>query len=568
MKIEITNNFKFEEEFLDISNKSNFILVSYYWGKGVQNKGSIFKYTYDQQAQNMIERCRKLNINYYFVYIKEFESLSYQIALGYKFDFIKYCLDKFNNIKNIVFIDTDMKILQYPILLEKEADVFFVNWNTINFECFNILQLELPGAILGFGNNLIGRKVLNTITRIMDKKYAEDKTLSGYFTRQFFNVFCRCVWLPETYLFMFQEHIYEPGKGYTKLASYKKELKNHDLKLSDLVISHEDYETGELHDVYEKRVGYERYPPMTDTYMGEKLRCMVSKFDLYPQMSNNKKQIKQYEPMLDMFMDKDIANVYYINIKKELKNINKNLNYVNENYIYKYETESKILIVHTLDNENISRYEKLMKKYEEKEYSYILLNNNMDIPTILLLLMEKYTNKNILYMGDIDDYNIKFIELYENNEWIDFSCYNYIDKCSDYRILYTKTMYPMYFKNEELVKNFILIWSTYNKESFYDKNIEHKSLEYCLNKTISVNEMRCQWLYTKTIKKYFSKKFIQKIHKRKYNTPKNINKLRDRLTQCGIKPKRNENGYLRTHFKNSKYVDINYEYENFLFDLE
>ena len=118
-----------------------------------------------------------------------------------------------------------------------------------------------------------------------------------------------------------------------------------------------------------------------------------------------------------------------------------------------------------------------------------------------------------------------------------------------------------------MVKNFILIWSTYNNESFYNKNIEHKSLEYCLNKTISVNEMRCQWLYTKTLKEYFSKTFIQKIHKRKYKTPKNINKLRDRLTQCGIKPKRNENGYLRTHFKNSKYVDINYEYENFLFDL-
>ena len=102
MEIEITNNFKFEEEFLNVSNKSNFILVSYYWGKGVQNKGSIFKYTYDQQAQNMIERCKKLNINYYFVYIKEFESLSYQIALGYKFDFIKYCLNKFNDIKLLI----------------------------------------------------------------------------------------------------------------------------------------------------------------------------------------------------------------------------------------------------------------------------------------------------------------------------------------------------------------------------------------------------------------------------------------------------------------------------------
>ena len=43
------------------------------------------------------------------------------------------------------------------------------------------------------------------------------------------------------------------------------------------------------------------------------------------------------------------------------------------------------------------------------------------------------------------------------------------------------------------------------------KGLLFKSLEYCLNKTKSVNKMRCQWLYTKTIKKYFSKKFIQKI---------------------------------------------------------
>jgi hypothetical protein len=405
----------------------------------------------------MIDRCKILNINYYFVYIKEFETIGYQTALGYKFDFIDYCMEKFINFKNVVFIDTDMKILKYPVLLEKEADVFFVNWNTTHFECFNILQLELPGAILGFGNNAVGRKILKTAMKMMDKRYAEDKSLSGYFTRQMLNVFARCVWLPETYLFMFQEHIYEVGVGYKKLASYKKELKNHHLTFNDIVISHEDFETGELKDVYENRVNYDRYPPMTDKYMGEKLRCMVSKFDLYPQMTNNNDQLKQIEPMLEMYMRKDVANVYYLNLQGEFTKLYKRIYIIDDYKIYSYETQSKILVVHVIQEQENDEYEYLLKQYEEKGISYIVLNKEImiDIPSMLLLVMEIYRNKNILLMGDIKEYNVDFVNLYEKNEYIDFSCYNYVDKCSDYRILYTKTLYPMYIKNIEMTTIFL-----------------------------------------------------------------------------------------------------------------
>lgn len=566
MSVDI-NKIKFTTEYLETSNKSNFILVSYFWGMNVVNKGSIYQYTYDKQVLNMIERCKRLNINHYFVYIKEFETIGYQTALGYKFDFIDYCMEKFTNFKNVVFIDTDMKILKYPVLLEKEADVFFVNWNTTHFECFNILQLELPGAILGFGNNPVGRKILKTAMKMMDKRYAEDKSLSGYFTRQMLNVFARCVWLPETYLFMFQEHLYEVGVGYKKLASYKKELKDHHLTFNDIVISHEDFETGELKDVYENRVNYDRYPPMTDKYMGEKLRCMVSKFDLYPQMTNNNEQLKQLEPMLEMYIRKDVANVYYLNLQSEFNKLYKRINIINDYQIYSYETQSNILVVHIINESEKDEYEYLLKKYEERGISYIVIDKEImiDIPTMLLLIMEIYKTKNILLMGDIKEYNVDFVNLYEKNEWIDFSCYNYVDKCSDYRILYTKTLYPMYIKNIEMTTIFLLIWSTYNTKQF--KNIEHKSLEYCLNKTISVNEMRCQWLYTKTLEQYLPIEYLQSIHLKHYKTPKKVDTLRKLISQCGLKPERNDNGFLRTHFKGSRYVDINYKYENFLFEL-
>jgi hypothetical protein len=307
--------------------------------------------------------------------------------------------------------------------------------------------------------------------------------------------------------------------------------------------------------------------PMTDKYMGEKLRCMVSKFDLYPQMTNNNDQLKQIEPMLEMYMRKDVANVYYLNLQGEFTKLYKRIYIIDDYKIYSYETQSKILVVHVIQEQENDEYEYLLKQYEEKGISYIVLNKEImiDIPSMLLLVMEIYRNKNILLMGDIKEYNVDFVNLYEKNEYIDFSCYNYVDKCSDYRILYTKTLYPMYIKNIEMTTIFLLIWSTYNTKQF--KNIEHKSLEYCLNKTISVNEMRCQWLYTKTLEKYFPIEYIQKMHTKHYKTPKKVDSLRKKISQCGLKPERNDNGFLRTHFKGSRYVDINYKYENFLFEL-
>lgn len=243
------------------NKKSNFVLISYYWGENVINKGSIYKLTYGEQVERLIKDCYKTKTNYYFVRYPELETgqISYQNALGLKPYFIKKCLETFSNY-NCIFVDTDLRLLKYPILFDIDADCWFLNWSNIDFNCYNPYQIELSGGILGFANTHNSHTLLDILLQEYNPKYSEDKSFSGIITRNFLNIGCRCVWLPENYLYMFEKHEYIPKKGYTKIASYTKELKDSDFKKSDLVFVHEDFETGALDDIYDEKVGRNRYP--------------------------------------------------------------------------------------------------------------------------------------------------------------------------------------------------------------------------------------------------------------------------------------------------------------------
>ena len=293
-----------------INTKRSFILVSYYWGEDIINNGSIYNLTYGQQVKRLIKDCKKVNVNYYFVRYPALENkkVKYQDALGLKPYFIKDCLKRFPQYK-CIFIDTDLRLLTYPHLFDIDADCWFLNWSNMDFECYNPYQLELSGAVLGFANTLNSHKLLDILIKEYNPKYAEDKSFSGIITRNFLNIGTRCVWLPDTYLYMFQNHEYTPNKGYTRIINYNQELKNSHLNKRDLVFVHEDFETGALDDIYDQKVGKDRYPPKLDKQFGEKLRCITAKFVFYKNWYMNKKEYNHYRLLLQEQKDEKIITL-------------------------------------------------------------------------------------------------------------------------------------------------------------------------------------------------------------------------------------------------------------------
>jgi hypothetical protein len=346
--IDYLNNPNSKSEILN--SDSSFIICSYYWGHNNISKNSIKNLTYGQYAERLMNNCKKLNINYSIDEYPIFaEKKLYQLALALKGEFILKCLNKFPKYK-IIFIDIDLQILQFPVLFEIDADCFFINWNEYDFDCYNPYQIQLPGAILGFANTFNARVMLNILNSFMIKNLnlAEDRAYSGIISRNFMNTYLRCVWLPESYMFMFMNHVYDPKLSkYTLILPLSKQLTDHNYTSKDIVMIHEDFETGALDDVYESRVGnVDRSPKNENLLKGQKLRCQKVRYRNYIDFNLTKEQYLHYSVdfkekekslIFKNVLLKPIGNENYNNNHKVVVAptyilFNKNLNY-NSNFI-------------------------------------------------------------------------------------------------------------------------------------------------------------------------------------------------------------------------------------------
>jgi hypothetical protein len=523
-----------------LNNKSTFILCSYYWGKGRVNKGSIKKLTYDQQVDRIIEDCRRCKVNYYFVRYPSLEqSGKYQEALGLKPYFIQKALDEFPQYK-CIFVDTDLRLLRYPHLFDMDADCWFVNWNELDYNCYNPLQLELPGAILGFANTHNARTMLDILTKKIDIRYAEDKTFSGIISRNFMNIYLRCVWLPENYLYLFQKHVYEPGVGYTHLASYREEFKNNRYKISDIVFAHEDFETGALEDVYKERVGRSRWPPNVDRQLGQKLRCYNMKFHTYVNWGMTTEQQKQLSVDIKMRQRSSIVTVKRVKSENEFK-------FPRMLKREEKSTDSPFSIATMIDNNTTKKdIDEFKNNCDKLNVSYKIYKvddlSKINKPLALYKILKK-SDKAIVYI-DIDMklkkkpemFYIKNMDFMMTNLNAEFKKSN----CYDPRILKAKHEDLLYLNKNQLVIKLLLIWGNYNKKEHIKNNLQNKSLEYAFNVSNAVNKMRCYWFTDKydngSIIKYKNK---SKFEKSGYvEDIKKVKILTRALEQCGVKPSR------------------------------
>jgi hypothetical protein len=531
---------------------SNYVIVSYFWGRGNVNKNSIRKLTYDQQVDRLIGNCRKLKLNYCFIEYPIFaETKQYQLAIGLKGVFIAKCLEKFG--KTVVYIDTDLQIVKTPTIFDIDADVFFLNWNEYQLNCYNPYQVELPGGIMAFGNTFGAKALLKILNDYMLKHLhlVEDKSFSGIVSRHMMNTYLRCVWIPANYLYMYTTHEYDEKTGtYSHIATLKQDVKETgEYKEKDIVFIHEDLETADLGDVYKQRISKNRWPKNFYNQIGEKLRCEQIKYLNYTDFNMNKEQLNHYQTDLKL-KEKEgiIKNVTIPKLQKLNTKINKHYQSINDMgpiivSLYDETTSSETV---ELFISNCVKFNLNYVVYHTKDKSKI------NKPILFHKLLTKYKT-NICYL-DIN-YKIKKQPVLFNVKNIDFMTVNLdntsIDGylCSDIRILRTINDNLYFFAYNKVCLQFLQIWAGFNTKLKY----QHKNLEYAFNVSVAINKLRCFWFpkdYILGPILSFPKELKSTLFNNSYSNSKHRT-LTKSLQQCGLKPKLNDGEPVRAHYHGS-----------------
>lgn len=530
-----------------LNENSSFVICSYYWGHDNVSKNSIKGLTYGQYAERLINDCKRLNINYNIERYPIFhEKKLYQLALALKGEFIMNCLNKFSGYK-VIFIDVDLQILKFPVLFEVDADCWFINWNEYDFDCYNPYQIQLPGAILGFANTFNARAMLSILNKYMinNLHLAEDRSYSGIISRNFMNTYLRCVWLPESYMFMFGNHVYDPKLSkYTLVLPLSGHLTDYNYQEKDIVMIHEDFETGALDDVYESRVGKVNRAPKNEYKLkGEKLRCQKVRYRNYTDFNLT------YEQYLDFavdFKDKQKDQIF--------KNVNlKSIPSTSQMpHISNIKNASGPLVISFInDSVEESTKIKFVNNCKKFNLDYIIYTNGkkdyykINKPQLFHKILKEY-NRPIVYL-DIY-YQIKKNPEMFNVKNMDFMTFNldqtnlHYKTCSDIRILRMLNDNLYFFANNSVTLQFLQIWYEFNKNEKY----QHKNLEYAFNISMSINKLRCYWYPKEYIvgsilnfpkDKTFS--FFNNIYS-KMN--KVFSRISTRLERCGIALPLDSNG--------------------------
>lgn len=565
---------KFGEVLSKINNdKSNFVIISYWWGRGNTNKNSIRNRTYEKQIYDLAKSCNKVKCNYYLVEIPQFaEKGMYQQAIGYKPEFIKHAQDYFKNStytsscsekrkgKTVIYIDSDIIILKFPYLFESDNDIFFINYYKFNLECYNTSQVWVPGGIMGFSNTPIGRKILDMFIEEMKykKHLAEDKILASLFTTNYLALYSRCCWIPETYMLLFDTHEYDTeNMKYSKISTLSQELQDKDFKPSDIIIKHEDLETIELGDklLKSRNISDNRFPFDFYKKMGSKLKCVYkpNTFINYVNYGYNSRQQKHLE-----FDNNYLKSICKIKLLPRVSDLNLTLK--SKLFDSNLKNKNKFLIVSFITPEtDKSTYDTFVDSYDIYDYVvYKIEKENINIPVFLYKMLKKY-KRPIVYI-DINYKIKKELDIFENKYEMDFMMFNLNNykNCNDPRILKTLNSDVIYLSNNELVFNLLKVWIFTNTKTIYNKGLSHKSLEYIFNKGQLILKLRCNWLpvtyiSSKTMKT--KEAVIETKENRDFDEYKNIKKfqdLRKNIEQCNVKKPLDEGEPRREHYNISK----------------
>lgn len=190
------------------------IFVSYYWGN------------YESKAQTLRNKLDYFKIDHDIQYIN-FNVKDYQSNINYKPTFIKKMIKKHK--RPVVYLDVDLTIKKYPKLLDTDYfDIQCINWNNYK-EVMGYIDpyiLETAGGLFYFNNSKQALKLVSQWESWLQGKYkgkSDDRVFSMMFYDTMAIKWCRCNWLPMTYLYI-PEHYHSAERDRQAIIVHKGDL--------------------------------------------------------------------------------------------------------------------------------------------------------------------------------------------------------------------------------------------------------------------------------------------------------------------------------------------------------
>lgn len=170
---------------------------------------------FETMIENWEEQCRKNGCNYLAVEYNEFVGPdNYQLAINAKPKFIQKVLELCNG-KNVLYIDGDMTIRQYPGIFDMQnIDFMARGWyvdprSSYKMEesiMYDPYSFETSGGIMFFANTKQAKKLIqlwiNTAEKEINAGKADDRVLSLVFNTKAVMTWVRIIQLPVEYLWL------------------------------------------------------------------------------------------------------------------------------------------------------------------------------------------------------------------------------------------------------------------------------------------------------------------------------------------------------------------------------
>jgi hypothetical protein len=304
-----------------INEESNFVVITYWWGRGNLNKNTqrpcpedlqegqqldVPPIKFEEMIANWENACKKHKCNYLAEEYAEFAVKGgYQHAINFKPYFIDLALQACYP-RGVLYIDGDMKIKLYPGVCDmKDVDYMARGWNTDPRPgdwknhgkfCFDPYVFEMSGGTMFFGNTHHGRNLLKVWQR-ETLKYpgkADDRILSMAMMLQKMLISLSTLQLPIEYLWLDMDYDFHLKDG----DDYQKKY---------VSISHPECLTGEDRAAVEG-ASSNRYPRAYDRYVSDLLFCDWDEIYEFLQFED-KSQIGPFKPYINFLDDHGVADI-------------------------------------------------------------------------------------------------------------------------------------------------------------------------------------------------------------------------------------------------------------------
>jgi hypothetical protein len=305
-----------------VNSDSNFVVVTYWWGRGNLNKNTqrpcpedikegqaltTPPIKYEEMIESWVNACRKNKCNFLAEEYPEFAVKGgYQHAINFKPYFIDLALQSAYP-RGVLYIDGDMKIRVYPGICDiKDIDYMARGWNTDPRPggwkahgkfCFDPYVFEMSGGTMFFGNTRHGRNLLKVWQRETSKHpgKADDRILSMAIMLQKMLLSLSTLQLPIEYLWLDMDYDDYLDEG-------------EDYKRKNISISHPECLTGEDRASSEGAAA-NRYPRSYDRYVSNYLFCDWDEIYEYLQFED-KSQVIPFKPYLNFLDDHGVVDIY------------------------------------------------------------------------------------------------------------------------------------------------------------------------------------------------------------------------------------------------------------------